>query len=221
MKVKDRMSTNVKTVALETSVNEAFTLMKENNVRRLPVIDKGKVVGIVTLSDLNQAAPSTATTLSIHELNYLLAKTKIKDIIPRKQQVVTIGPENYIETAAKLMRNNKISGLPVVDSYNKLVGIVTETDIFDAFIAILGINKTHTRIDFYISDRPGTIASITGMVAAKGKNILNALAYFDYTKNQFKMILRLEELNCEDVINELKSQGHEVESVIVSQEGDI
>ncbi len=218
MKVRDRMSENVTTVDLDSSVTEAFSLLKENNIRRMPVMDKGKLVGIITLSDLNQASPSSATTLSIHELHYLLAKTKIKDILPPKQKVITIGPDNYIETAAKLMRNHKISGLPVVDSNNKLVGIVTETDIFDALVDILGINQTHSRIDFYISDRPGTIAQITGMVAGKGKNILNTVAYLDKKKNLYKMILRLEELNCEDVIEELKNMGYEVESVIISQE---
>ena len=101
MKVKDRMSTEVKVVQLDTSLNEAFRLMKESNIRRLPVQDKGKLVGITTLSDLNQAAPSSATSLSVHELNYLLAKTKIKDILPKKQTVFTVTPDTYIETAAK------------------------------------------------------------------------------------------------------------------------
>jgi len=218
MKVRDRMSEKLRTVTMESSVTEAFSLMKENNIRRLPVVDKDKVLGIVTLTDLNQASPSSATTLSIHELNYLLAKTKIKDILPKKQKLVTIGPNNYIETAAKLMRENKISGLPVVDEHDKLVGIVTETDIFDAFIDILGVKRTHTRIDFFTSDRPGTIAEITGMIAEKGKNILNTVVFFDKKKNKYKMVVRLEELDCQDVIEALKDRGHEVESVIITQE---
>lgn len=217
MKVRERMSENVRTVGMETNINEAFSLMKENNIRRLPVVEKGKVVGIITLSDLNQAAPSTATTLSIHELNYLLAKTKIKDVLPKKQQVITISPDNYIETAAKVMRKYRISGLPVVEN-NNLVGIVTETDIFDAFIDILGVKKTHSRIDLYTADRPGTLASITGMIAAKGKNIINTVVYFDEKKGKYKMIVRIEELDCEEVVAELKRSGYEVESVIVSPE---
>ena len=217
MKVRDRMSENVRTVGMDTNINEAFSLMKENNIRRLPVVEKGKVTGIITLSDLNQAAPSSATTLSIHELNYLLAKTTIKDILPKKQQLITIGPNNYIETAAKVMRKNRISGLPVIEN-NQLVGIVTETDIFDAFIDILGVKKTHSRIDLYTADRPGTIASITGMIAEKGKNILNTVVYFDAKKDKYKMIVRIEELDNEDVVAELKKSGYEVESVIVSSE---
>lgn len=216
MKVKNRMTENPRTVGLDSSVTEAFSLMKENNIRRLPVVDKEKVVGIVTLTDLNQASPSMATTLSIHELNYLLAKTKIKDVLPKKQKLITIGPENYIETAARLMRINKVSGLPVIDENEKLVGIITETDIFDAFIDILGVSRPHTRIDFYTSDRPGTIAGITGMIAEKGKNIVNTVVFFDKKKNKYKMVIRIEELECQDVVEALKDRGHEVESVIIT-----
>lgn len=220
MKVGERMTTNVKTVSMDTNINEAFSMMQDHNIRRLPVLEKGRVVGIVTLSDLNRAAPSSATSLSIHELNYLLAKTTIKDILPKKQQVTTIGPDNYIETAAKLMRRYRISGLPVLE-HDKLVGIVTETDIFDAFIDILGVKKTHSRIDLYTADRPGTIAAITGIIAAQGKNILNTVVYFDDKKGKYKMIVRLEELDCQDVVAALKELGYEVESVIISPESTL
>lgn len=216
MKVKNRMTENPRTVGPDSSVTEAFSLMKENNIRRLPVVDKDKVIGIVTITDLNQASPSMATTLSIHELNYLLAKTKIKDVLPKKQKLITIGPENYIETAARLMREHKISGLPVVDDHENLVGIITETDIFDAFIDILGVTRPHTRIDFYTSDRPGTIAGITGLIAEKGKNIVNTVVFYDKKKNKYKMVIRIEELDCQDVVEALKDRGHEVESVIIT-----
>lgn len=219
MKVKDRMAANVKTVEIDSSITEAFRLMKENNVRRLPVMDKGKLAGIVTLSDLNQAAPSSATSLSIHELNYLLAKTKIRDIVPKKRKLLTISPEQYIETAAKIMRENTVSGLPVVDN-GKLVGIVTETDIFDAFIDILGVRRTHTRIDFYVKHRPGSLAEVTGLIAARGISIINTVVYYDEKKEKYKMILRIEELNYEPVVEELKEKGYEIESVIVRDGND-
>lgn len=215
MKVKDRMSTSVKTVQMETSVTEAFRLMKEHNIRRLPVMDKGKLAGIITLSDLNQAAPSSATSLSIHELNYLLAKTKIKDILPRKQVVLTTTPETYIETAAKIMRQNTVSGLPVVEG-DQLVGIITETDIFDALIDILGVKNPHSRIDVYVSDRPGTLAELTGIIAEKGISIANAVVYYDEKKDKYKAILRVETLECEPVLEAFKNRGYEIESVIVA-----
>ena len=219
MKVKDRMTTGVKTVQLETSIAEGFRLMKDNNIRRLPVLEKDKVVGIITLTDLHQATPSTATTLSVHELNYLLAKTKIKDILPKKQKVITVTPDNYIETAAKKMSFNKISGLPVVDK-EKLVGIVTETDIFDALIDILGVKKAHSRIDLLVRERPGTLAEIISLVAEAGINILNTVVYYEEKKDRYRIILRLESLDNDELIKKITAKGYEIESVIVKAEED-
>ncbi|MGI5879968.1 MAG: CBS and ACT domain-containing protein [Syntrophomonadaceae bacterium] len=215
MKVKDRMSTNVMVVQMDSSLTEAFRIMKENKIRRLPVMEKDKLVGIVTLTDLNRAAPSSATSLSIHELNYLLAKTKIKDILPKKQEVLTISSDSYIETAARIMRHNVISGLPVVDD-GKLVGIVTETDIFDAFIDILGVKKPHSRIDVYIMDRPGTLVDLIGIISSKGISLLNTVVYYDEKKDKYKAILRVETLDCEAIVEDIKKHGYEIDSVIVS-----
>ncbi|MDD2585068.1 MAG: CBS and ACT domain-containing protein [Syntrophomonadaceae bacterium] len=219
MKVKDRMTRNVKTVELDTNINEAFRLMKENNIRRLPVLNKGQLVGIITLSDLNQAAPSSATSLSIHELNYLLAKTKIKDILPKKQKVVTVKPDNYIETAAKIMRQYTVSGLPVVEN-GQVVGLVTETDIFGALIDILGVQKPHSRIDVYAIDRPGNLAEIISIIAKHGINILNTVVYYDEKKDKYKIILRIEALECEKIAKEIETSGYEIESIIVREHGE-
>lgn len=214
MRVRDRMKENVKTVELESGINDAFRIMKENNIRRLPVLDQGKVVGIVTLSDLNRAAPSFATSLSIYELNYLLARVKIRDVLPKEQQLLTIRSDTYIETAARIMRDNKVSGLPVVDE-DQLVGIITETDLFDALIDILGVHNAHTRIDFIVKDRPGPIAEVTGLIAARDINITNIVVYFDEKKGQYKVILRMEEPEFQPIIDEMTAKGYEVESVHV------
>ncbi len=220
MKVRERMTRDVITVNRETSITEAFRLMEKNKIRRLPVMDGDKLIGIVTLSDLNRAAPSSATSLSVHELNYLLAKTKIKDIIPKKQEILTVRPENYIETAAQIMRQNVVSGLPVVDLNNKLVGIITETDIFDALIDILGVKKPHSRIDIYVNDRRGGLAEVAGLVAKKNINILNTVLYYDQQRKKYKIILRLEGLKCGPILEELKERGYEIESVIIRESGD-
>ncbi len=217
MKVRDRMSTDVKTVTPETSYADAVDLMKERSVRRLPIIDKGKVVGIVTLSDLNKAGPSIATSLSRNEISYLLAKTTIKDIMPKHQELISIEPDRYIETAAKTMRRYKISGLPVVEN-GVLVGIITESDIFDALIDVLGVQSSHTRIDLHIEDRPGELAAITGIAAAKNKNIINTVMFMDHKVNKYKLILRMEEQDVEDMVAELKAQGYAIESVIIADE---
>lgn len=213
MKVKDRMSGNVSTVQLDGSLTEAFRIMKENNIRRLPVMDNNKMVGIVTLSDLNRAAPSSATSLSIHELNYILAKTKIKDILPKKQKLLTVSSESFIETAACIMRQNTVSGLPVVNG-EELVGMITETDIFDAFIDILGVNKPHCRIDVYIADRPGALADLIGIISSKGISLLNTVAYYDKDRDMYKTILRVETLDYKPIVEEMKSKGYEIDSVM-------
>lgn len=220
MKVRDRMSTEVVTVDLNTSITEAFRLMKENNIRRLPVMDNDNLVGIITLADLNQAAPSSATSLSIHELNYLLAKTKIKDILDKNQRLVTVGPDNYIETAAKLMRIYMVSGLPVIDQ-GRLVGIVTETDIFDAFIDILGVKKPHSRIDLFVADKPGVLAEITSIIAKANVNILNTIVYHDKKVDRHKVIIRVETFNCDDIVAQIQACGYEVESVIVKDTSEL
>ena len=117
------------------------------------------------------------------------------------------------------MRENKVSGLPVIDESGQLVGIITETDIFDALIDVLGVTRVHSRIDFYTVDRPGTVAEITTMIAEKGKNIINLVAFYDKKRDMYKMVIRLEELDCQDVVDALKERSLEVESVIIKQEG--
>ncbi len=125
--VKDWMTPDPITIAPNTTLPEANRLMKECGIRRLPVVDKGRLVGIVTLGDVREASPSAATSLSIYELNYLLARLTVEKIMTRDPIVIT--PETSIEAAARLMLEHKIGGLPVVDE-GKVVGIITESDIF-------------------------------------------------------------------------------------------
>jgi CBS-domain-containing membrane protein len=219
LKVKDRMSKNVVTISLDGSINEAFRLMKEKNIRRLPVMDKERLAGIITLSDLNKAAPSQATTLSIFELNYLLAKTRVKDVFSPEKELHTVSPEDYIEVAAKLMLAQQVSGLPVVDD-DRLVGIVTETDLFRALIDILGVKRPHTRIDALIADGPGGLAEITGIMAVRGINIINTVMYYEPALDKYKIQLRIEELDYGPVVEELKAKNYEIESVIASPDND-
>lgn len=127
------MTKNVLTVAPSTTLPEAHQIMMSNNIRRLPVVEKyGRLVGIVTLGDVRGAQPSEATSLSIWEMNYLLAKLKLKEIMT--PDPVTIEPEATIGEAARLMLENKVSGLPVVDEEHKVVGIITESDIFNMVV---------------------------------------------------------------------------------------
>ena len=125
--VRDWMTTSPATITPKTSLSDAHRLMKQKKVRRLPVVENGRLVGIVALSDVLEAEPSGATTLSIYELNYLLAELKVDKIM--KHNVITVEPSTTIREAARIMLENKIGGLPVLENGN-LVGIITESDIF-------------------------------------------------------------------------------------------
>ena len=122
------MTKQVMTVAPHTTLRSAHQLMKENHIRRLPVLDEGHLVGIITIGDVREASPSDATTLSIWELNYLWAQLTVDKVMT--QQVITVGPDTPILDAAELMLEHKVSGLPVINDMGKLVGILTESDIF-------------------------------------------------------------------------------------------
>jgi len=131
--VKDWMTKDVVTVSPDTPMLDAHQVMREKKIRRVPVVQNGKVVGIVTRSDVREAEPSDATTLNVWEINYLLAKLRVKDIMT--SEVITVSPQDTIKTAATLLYENKIGALPVVENDNKLAGIITESDIFRILIA--------------------------------------------------------------------------------------
>lgn len=126
--VRQWMTTQVISVGPKVPITEAHQIMKENDIRRLPVIDDGMLVGIVTIGDIREASPSGATTLSIWELNYLWSQIKIKDVMTRK--VYTVGPDEPLINAAQIMLDKKVSGLPVVSGDGEVVGIITESDVF-------------------------------------------------------------------------------------------
>lgn len=127
IKIREWMSGAVIAVESKTPIAVAHEIMKKNKIRRLPVVDNGKLQGIVTIGDVREASPSGATTLSIWELNYLWAQLKVENVMTRK--VLTVGPDEPIVNAAKLMLENKISGVPVVED-GEVVGVVTESDVF-------------------------------------------------------------------------------------------
>ncbi|MGE5380848.1 MAG: CBS domain-containing protein [Methylocystaceae bacterium] len=210
MKVRERMTVPVISITTDTSVADAMALMREKGIKRLPVLEKGKLVGIVTLMDLSENAPSPATTLSIFEASYLLARTLIKDILP-KRPVITVDADANLELAALLMRQHNIGGLPVV-SQGKVVGIITEGNIFDAFIDILGVNRPGTRIDLEVGERVGTVADITRIIADQGVSIEN-IVLNEKGKANYDFILRVATLQPEPLIKALKDQGYTITEV--------
>ena len=128
VEVREWMSTPVISVSSSTSISSAHQIMKKNDIRRLPIVDNDKLVGIVTIGDVREASPSDATTLSIWELNYLWAQLTVEKVMTKK--VVSVTPDTPMVEAAGKMLDNKVSGLPVLDENGKLVGMLTESDIF-------------------------------------------------------------------------------------------
>ncbi|WP_034336068.1 CBS domain-containing protein [Deinococcus misasensis] len=132
MKVRDVMTPHPITVSPETSVPEAMQLMQTHGFRRLPVVEGGELVGIVTDRDLKEALPSSATTLSIWEMNHLLSRLQVAEVM--SEQVITVKAQTELVQAAELMLTHKIGGLPVVSSLGHVIGIITVTEVLRAFV---------------------------------------------------------------------------------------
>ena len=165
MFVSERMSYPVVTVVPEMPINEALTLMRREHIRRTPVIKDGKLVGIVSDKDLLNASPSPATSLSIWEMNYLLSKITVKDVMTKEVRTVT--DDTPIEDAARIMADNKIGGLPVTRD-DKVVGIITETDLFKIFLEMMGAREKGVRCTVIILNQPGELAKITQALTGVG-----------------------------------------------------
>lgn len=203
MRVRDKMTPNPITVPPTTPVAEALRTMQGRKIRRLPVVQHGRLVGIVTLLDLMRVSASPATTLSIYELRYLLDKLTVQEAMTR--QVITISPDAPIEQAALLMREHKIGGLPVVQN-DTLVGIITETDIFDALVDLLGVRKPGQRVEVDCEDRPGTLARIASAIAARGLNILSVVST-PAPPGQAHLVFRVQGENGESLRVALEQEG--------------
>ena len=175
MLVGERMTRNPVTIQDTASIDDGLHLMRERKVRRLPVVDaSGKMIGIVSDKDLLHAAPSPATTLSVYELHYLLAKLSVKQVM--SSPVITVTSDTPLEEAARIMADNKIGGLPVVDD-GALVGIITETDIFKVLVELLGARAAGLRFTVSAPAQVGVLANLTQALAARGANILSVVNY--------------------------------------------
>ncbi len=175
MFVADRMTKNPVTISPETSVSHAHELMRNKKFRRLPVVEGEKLVGWVTERDLREVSPSSATTLSVYEMNYLLSKLKISDVM--QKDLVTVPVDAAVEEAALLMYRHKIGGMPVLDGNQHLVGIITETDIFRAFLDMMDVVHGATRFTLQSEDKIGVFAALSGLFARKGLSISSVTNY--------------------------------------------
>ncbi len=209
MFVRMWMTTDVVTVAPETPIMEAQNLMKEKGIRRLPVVDKrGRLVGIITQGDIQEASPSDATSLSIWELNYLLARTRVAEVMTKREELLSISPDEPIEQAASLMRQHKVGGLPVLKG-EKLVGIITESDLFDAMSKLLGIDRGGTRLTLELEDEPGALAAVLNVIKQHQSNVLSVVTCEECRSSAERgvVVIRIADYDFREIVHDLHQHG--------------
>ena len=190
MLVKDWMSQTVITTDMNDSMQEAMSRLKENNISMLPVMKKGKMVGIVTDRDLKRASASDANTLEVHELLFLLTKIKVREIMT--ENPVTIPFDFTVEEAAEVLLEKKISGAPVVDGDGNVMGIITKNDLFRVLIALTGVGKRGIQFAFVVEDRPGSIRELADLIRQHGGRMVSILStYEDVQKGYRKVFIRM------------------------------
>ena len=207
MFVAKRMTANPVIVLPDTSIAEAKEIMSKNKFRRLPVLQDGTLLGIITDRDLREVAPSPATTLSKHEANYLLDKVLVRDIM--KKKVLTIYAAATIEEAALIMYREKIGGLVVLDDQDGVVGIITETDIFKCFVDVMGLAQGKTRITIGVTNKVGVLHDITGVFQELGINI-SSLVLLNSEEGQSQDIIRADVDDVETLTKKLNEHGYPV-----------
>jgi acetoin utilization protein AcuB len=173
--VREWMSSSPVTITVDAPINEALRVMRQSQVRRLPVLDiEGNMVGIISEKDLLYASPSPVSSLSIYEMHYMISQLKVSELMTT--DVITVTPDTPLEEAARIMADTKIGGLPVLED-NKLVGIITETDVFKVFLELLGGRDRGLRLTIEIPERKGEIARIATEIARLGGNIVALGSY--------------------------------------------
>ncbi|MDD4781065.1 MAG: CBS and ACT domain-containing protein [Tissierellia bacterium] len=214
MYVKSKMTKNPYTIEVNAPISEAIELLREKNLKRVPVVKGEKVVGILTKGDIQKVSPSKATSLSIFEINYLYTKTTVKDAMTKN--VITIYEDSLLEEAAVIMRENRIGSIPVIKD-EKLVGIITESDIFDSFINLLGFKEIGSRITVESNDEPGALAVIADIFKSFNANITHIVAYRG-NNGKTDVVIRTDTLDTEEIEKKLEENGYRIEHVLKNAE---
>jgi acetoin utilization protein AcuB len=209
MLVHERMSKHPITITKDTPINQALKVMRDEKVRRLPVLNKkGELVGIVSERDLLYASPSPATSLSIHELHYLVSKITVDKIMT--EDVFTVSEYTPLEEAARIMADNKIGGLPVVRD-GRLVGIITESDLFRIFTEILGARDMGVRLSMLVPEQPGILADITRAIADMGGNIISLGTFLGEDPTNRLITVKVADVPEDRLVAEMKALALEIE----------
>jgi acetoin utilization protein AcuB len=208
MLVYERMSHTPITVRPDTPVAEALQLMRKHNVRRFPVLDKqDKLVGIVTEKQLLYASPSPATSLSIHEIHYLMSKLTVNKVMAT--EVVTVTEDMAIEEAALLMVDNSVGGLPVMRG-SKVVGIITETDLFKTFIELFSAREQGIRLTLLVPEVKGELFTITQAISEIGGNIISLGTFQGEDASNRLLTVKVTGVSEEELVRRMQEVGAEV-----------
>ena len=192
MPVQNWMTTDVVSVGPDTSLLKVGKLMKDHHIRRIPVVDdNGQVVGIISDRDVRDASPSKATTLDMYEMHYLLAELKAKNIMTAKP--ITVKPTDTVEQAALIMLDNKVGGLPVVDDNGRLVGIISDHDVFKALVDITGARMGGLQFAIELPDQPGTARPLFDLLRAHNARLLSVLTVSNADGNR-QLFIRVRDL---------------------------
>ena len=208
MLVKDRMTSDPVVITTDTSLKEALEIVRSKPFRHLPVLDEnGKLVGIVTEKSLVYASPTSTTALSVFEVDYILSRTKVGQII--QGSVISAGPDWPIEEAARVMVDRRIGCLPVVED-DKLIGIISDTDIFRVFVEGMGGGHPSLRITVVVPEKVGSLARITSRVVALGGNIYSLGMFWGERPEDRVIVFRLEGVDRETAVQALEDDGIQV-----------
>lgn len=210
MDVNSYMSKNLVTIEAGTKILDALDLMKKHNIHRLPVVEGDRMIGLVTEGIISRNTPSTMTSLDMREVTYLLNRTSANDIM--EKNVITINKKALLEEAAVNMRKNAIGVLPVVEGDNKLVGIITEKDIMDAFVDVLGFYTPGVRLVINVpEDRKGVLEEITDLFAEAEISIQQIAVY---RKDHIQIVIQVDSDDVTGIQKNLEAQGYNVESIM-------
>lgn len=203
MFVKDKMTANPYTIRPNASISDAFTIMKDHGFHQLPVVKNGKLVGMLTETELQNVTPSKATSLSVYEINYLLTKLDVAQAM--STELITIEADALLERAAVLMRKHDIRALPVMDG-KKLVGIITQSDIFDAFIDLMGARSSGARVEIVVPNKAGVGVEIMKIIADSNVNILHMALHNGPEIGEFN--LKLDTDDATEICNKINELGY-------------
>ena len=208
MIIERRMTKNPVTIGPDANVVEASELMKKEKVHRLPVLDKDKkLVGVISEKDILYATPSPASSLSIHEMAYLLSKLTVRKLMSKDP--VTITKDTTVEEAARLMVDQDLSCLPVVEG-DRLVGIVSKSDMFKILLELFGARHFGVRLSFLVDDKPGTIASISKAVAEAGWDIISFGTFMGTDPSNAICTIKVEGCSQNDLVHLLRPMVKEI-----------